>query len=63
MRFKKSVIAFLSACVIMLSSCNDSAGNVTVTDDTYIAPDIGAAEGTEAPGEDTDDGDIAAEIT
>ncbi|MCH5194433.1 MAG: transglutaminase domain-containing protein [Oscillospiraceae bacterium] len=63
MRFKRSVIAFLSACVILLSSCNDSGGNVTVTDDTYIAPDIGAAEGTEDPGEDTDDGDIAPEIT
>ena len=63
------LLLFLLACMILLSSCKDGSGNADATENTVNAPDIIAAEDTEAaltdePDEDeVEEADSVSEIT
>lgn len=70
MRLNKSAFAFLLACIALLSSCKDSAGNAGAPESTVTASDIIAAADTEGtltdePDEDdvNEEADSVSEIT
>lgn len=66
MHLKKLICVFLSACVILLSSCKDGSGNTAVTENPVNVPgNAEAADGTDAPlaDEDETDGNDDSDIT
>ncbi|MCH5349565.1 MAG: hypothetical protein J1E40_09595, partial [Oscillospiraceae bacterium] len=58
MRLKNLVCVFLSACVILLSSCNDSSGNIPSAEDQVISDSGETTESSdtaELPSDETED--------